>query len=276
MLLNNDIAQSILNRIVLLLNILRKHIPISTHLTVLPSGRIVNNNKISILKLLSFSRSYHSSANLHQKRLTNLERSKFTLSDYLKAVLVGNILGDVYMRRFLSKANTRLTFRQGSINAEYLLYLYGLFQHFVTTPPSISSIKDKITGKTRYNLSFTTLALPCFNQLYETFYVNGKKIIPANIAELLTPVSLAFWIMDDGGFTGSGLKLYTNAFSSSDLDLLIDALDKNFGIKATINKSSIKDQQTLYISKKQLPLVVDLVKDHMHPSMLYKLNITQQ
>ena len=64
MLLNNDIAQSILNRIVLLLNILRKHIPISTHLTVLPSGRIVNNNKISILKLLSFSRSYHSSANI--------------------------------------------------------------------------------------------------------------------------------------------------------------------------------------------------------------------
>ena len=146
----------------------------------------------------------------------------------------------------------------------------------MTTPPSISSITDKVTGKTRYNLSFTTLALPCFNQLYETFYVNGKKIIPTNIAELLTPVSLAFWIMDDGGFTGSGLKLYTNAFSLDDLNLLVDALDKNLSIKATINKSSIKDQQTLYISKKQLPLVVDLVKDHMHPSMLYKLNITQQ
>ena len=46
---------------------------------------------------------------------------------------------------------------------------------------------------------------------------------------------------------GSGLKLHTNAFSSDDLNLLIDALDKNFAIKATINKSSIKDQQTLYI-----------------------------
>ena len=80
-----------------------------------------------------------------------IERSKFTLSDYLKAVLVGNILGDVYMRRFSAKANTRLVFRQGSINAEYLLYLYSLFQHFVTTPPSISSITDKVTGKTRYN-----------------------------------------------------------------------------------------------------------------------------
>ena len=75
MLLNNDIAQSILNRIVLLLNILRKHIPISAHLTVLPYGRIVNNNKISILKLLSFSRSYHSSSNL-QQALTPPKASK--------------------------------------------------------------------------------------------------------------------------------------------------------------------------------------------------------
>jgi hypothetical protein len=24
---------------------------------------------------------------------------------------------------------------------------------------------------------------------------------------------LAYWIMDDGGFTGSGLKLFTNAYN---------------------------------------------------------------
>nr|YP_010991005.1 LAGLIDADG homing endonuclease [Pappia fissilis]WOX61278.1 LAGLIDADG homing endonuclease [Pappia fissilis] len=111
----------------------------------------------------------------NKKRLINLEKSKFTLSDPLKAVLVGNILGDVYMIKLSAKANTRVVFRQGSINTEYLLYLYSLYQYFVATPPSISSITDKFIDKTRYNLSFTTLALPCFNQLYETFYVNGKK-----------------------------------------------------------------------------------------------------
>ena len=137
------------------------------------------------------------------------------------------------MRKFSAKANTRVVFRQGSIYTEYLLYLYNLYQYFVATLPSISSITDKSIDKTRYNLSFTTLALPCFNQLYETFYVNGKKRIPTNIADYLTP--LAFWIMDDGGFTGSGLKLYTNAFSSFELNLFINALDKNFSIKATIN-----------------------------------------
>ena len=234
------------------------------------------SGKTHNLKPLLFSRSYHSSSSLQQKRLTNLERSNITLDDNLEQVLVGNILGDVYMRRFSTKANTRIVFRQGSINAAYLLHLYSLYQTFVNTPPSVTTITDSATGKTRYNLSFTTLALPCFNPLYEKFYVNGKKVVPANIADILTPVGLAFWIMDDGGFTGTGLKIYTNAFSQDELNLLVEALDKKFSIKASIHKSSIENQRTIYILKKQLPLVIDLVKEHMHPSMLYKLNIDKQ
>ncbi len=44
------------------------------------------------------------------------------------------------------------------------------------------------------------------------FIVKEKKIVPSNIADLLTPVSLAYWIMDDGTFTGSGLRLSTPFF----------------------------------------------------------------
>ena len=153
------------------------------------------------------------------------------------------------MRRFSTKANTRIVFRQGSINAAYLLHLYSLYQKFVSTPPSVTSITDSATGKTRDNLSFATLALPCFNQLYEQFYLNGKKVVPANIADNLTRVGLAYWIMDDGGFTGTGLKLYTNAFSPDELNLVVEALYKNFFLKASIHKSSIENQRTLYISK---------------------------
>ena len=90
------------------------------------------------------------------------------------------------MRRFSEKANARIIFRQGSINASYLLHLYHLYQEFVTTPPAVSSITDKNTGKIIYNLSFATLALPCFNELYEAFYLEGQKIIPNNIADLLS------------------------------------------------------------------------------------------
>jgi hypothetical protein len=181
------------------------------------------------------------------------------------------------MRRFSEKANAIIIFRQGSINASYLLHLYNLYQEFVTTPPAVSSITDKNTGKIRYNLSFATLALPCFNELYEAFYLEGKKIIPNNIADLLTEVSLVYWILDDGSFTGSGLKLHTNAFSLEELNLLIKALDKNFSIKASVNVSNReKSQFSLYISKNQMSLVKDLIIKHLHPDMLYKLNIDKQ
>ena len=204
--------------------------------------------------------------------MNKAERQNYELDDYLRQVLVGNILGDVHMRRFSENSNVRVVFRQGSINASYLLHLYELFQKFVTNPPSVSTILDSKTGRSRYNLSFSTLALPCFNELYESFYENKIKRIPNNIADLLTPVSLAYWIMDDGSFTGSGLKISTNSFSSKDLDLLINALEINFSIKASRNvQYRDRSQYTLYITKAQLPLVRSLVKDYMHPDMLYKL-----
>ena len=87
--------------------------------------------------------------------------------------------------------------------------------------------------------------------------------------------------MDDGSFTGYGLKLHTNAFSLEELNLLVEALDKNFSIKASVNVSNrekSQSQYSLYISKNQMSLEKDLVIKHMHPDpdMLYKLNIDKQ
>ena len=51
-------------------------------------------------------------------------------------------------------------------------------------------------------------------------------------------------------------------------------LDKNFSIKATISISNReKSQYNLYITKSQMSLLTNLVLKHMHPDMLYKLNI---
>lgn len=83
--------------------------------------------------------------------------------------------------------------------------------------------------------------------------------------------------MDDGSFTGSGLKLHTNAFSIEELKLLIETLKINFNLIATIQLSNReKKQNILYISKKQMPLLIEIVKIYMHPMMLYKLNINSE
>lgn len=60
--------------------------------------------------------------------------------------------------------------------------------------------------------------------------------------------------MDDGAYTGSGLRLSTDAFSDKDLNLLIKGLDQKLGIKANKHiHNKAKGQYTLYISKDQLP-----------------------
>ena len=53
------------------------------------------------------------------------ERAKFQLDPFLKQVLVGNILGDVFClsSKISPKAKVRLVFRQGSVYSSYLLML---------------------------------------------------------------------------------------------------------------------------------------------------------
>ena len=46
--------------------------------------------------------------------------------------------------------------------------------------------------------------------------LNGKKIIPANLGELLTSRSLAYWAMDDGSKTGTGFRLNTQSFTKEE------------------------------------------------------------
>jgi len=206
------------------------------------------------------------------KRLTKIERAMYNIEGDIKDVLVGSSLGDLYMRRSSPTANARAVFRQGEIHSEFLYHLYDLFKIFTLSPPKFTTIVDKKTGKSRRNLSFATLNLPCFNEIYELFYVNGIKVVPQNIGELLSPIAFAYWIMDDGAFTGSGLRLSTDAFTKPELNLLIDALKTNFNIIATINiHDREKEQYTLYISKHQLPLVISIVGEHMLDSFMYKL-----
>jgi hypothetical protein len=77
--------------------------------------------------------------------------------------------------------------------------------------------------------------LPCFNELYDLFYVNGVKIIPLNIGELLTARGLAYLSMDDGCNLGSGFILSTQSFSKEENLLLIKILKDNFDLNCTLN-----------------------------------------
>lgn len=143
---------------------------------------------------------------------------------------------------------------------------------YTLSPPKSTNRKpDSRTGNIYNSLIFKTRMLPCFNYLWDLFYIDKVKTVPLNIGELLTEVGLAFWIMDDGGLGSNGtLNLHTESYTLSEVNLLIDVLNHNFNISS---RKSLKRprQWFIVIPKKEVPKVANLTFRHLHPSMYYKL-----
>jgi hypothetical protein len=159
--------------------------------------------------------------------LSKAQRAEFTLSAELKAILIGLILGDLGMqKRSKSTLSVRCCFGQGLVHKEYLLHLYELFKPYGSQAPLISHEFYKRTGKEYGKIRFYTYTLPCFNELYELFYPLGKKIVPANIVELVTPLSLAYWIAVYGSFCqrSGAIFLHTQGFTLEQVNLLVKTL----------------------------------------------------
>nr|QWC53655.1 LAGLIDADG homing endonuclease [Rhizoctonia solani] len=204
--------------------------------------------------------------------LTKEEKAALTVPNQLREILVGLLLGDLYAQK--QNVNTRFHFKQGVIHKDYLMHLYELFKDFCFNAPKIFDLlADKRTAKVYSSMRFTTYTLPCFNELYELFHVDGKKVIPLNIGELLTPLGLCYWICDDGGFCkrDRALVLSTQSFTLVEVKLLAEVLTNKFGLKCAINKNN--GAFIIRISAKSIPAIQTMLKDIMPPMMLYKIGL---
>ena len=211
-------------------------------------------------------------------RLSNSEKNSYQLSEFLKQVLVGKLLGDAHMRKYNtsenSKSNARIIFLQSLEQSELIYNLYDLFKDFTVSPPKVNSSLIKETGNMRHNISFGTRTLPCFNEYYHLFYKDRLKIVPTKIKDLITPVSLAYWIMGDGSWKGYGLRLNTNNLTKDEVELLINALNRKFGFSSSINiANKSKSQYTIYIPSKDIEKLRSLVIPYILPSFRHKLGL---
>jgi len=202
----------------------------------------------------------------------------YQLNSIQEEILVGILLGDASLERGKSTYNTRLRIEQSlESHKAYLYFLYSFFIDMTKTPPaSPSRNPDKRTGKVYNSIKFQTLSFPCLNKFYELFYNNNIKIVPVNIAELLTARSLAFWIADDGGksFYGQTI-LHTNSFTFAEIELLQAALLTNFNLRTRVEEKR-PGQWIIIIPVKQETSLADIVKPFMPESMMYKLHLPKE
>jgi len=130
-----------------------------------------------------------------------------SLSLPVKEAAIGLILGDASLVRKYPNGNAYFKYAQSTKHTEYLNFVFSILEPYCNmTSPTLRSGQGlprthrrwslgeplRLGSKTYGVLSFTSRSLYCFTELHTLFYLDGIKLVPSNIADLLTPVGLAW------------------------------------------------------------------------------------
>lgn len=251
-----------------------------------PNSRLLKQYKESLVELspiqreaaigLMLVRNFSTSG--PNQRLTNLERAEINLPQNLKEILVGLLLGDLCAQKRSKNGNTNLHFEQGLVHKDYIFHLYDLFKSYCNSEPKVTSrLADKRTGNIYTRIQFVTYCLPCFNELYFSFYPEGKKIVPLNIEELLTPLGLAYWISDDGYYDKKNKRVIisTDSYTLDEVNALLKALTEKFNLSCYVNKHG-DSGYILSIATRSVPVLQTLLAPVMPAMMKHKVDLTSE
>jgi ubiquinol-cytochrome c reductase cytochrome b subunit len=178
-------------------------------------------------------------------------------------IIFGSLLGDGYAEKH--GLGTRISFYQENTHQDYLLWLNNLIATKGYCNPLLPQLTKRLGqhGKLRNVIRFKT---------YISFNNNKKILPPIYLLDLyLTPLALAIWIMDDGSIFSSGMKLATNNFTKE--ELLSSFLNNKYLLSTRIHSAGKINQYSIYIPKKDLNKIHDLILPYIHPSMKYKLHL---
>ena len=185
-----------------------------------------------------------------------------------KDIALGSLLGDAYLRP--SGNSYSLSFTHGEKQKAYLEWKLSEFENFVTT-------KEFLVHRTNFHgnaptYSFATITHPYLLELHTLCYPKGTKRVSLDWLELLSPLSLAVWYMDDGSLNRryGTIVLCTNCFSLDEHTTMIGYFSECLGIEPKIEPRR-NGQFVLRINASQRHRFLDIVAPHIPDCMVYKL-----
>jgi hypothetical protein len=202
--------------------------------------------------------------------------------------LIGNLLGDGSLR-FTHKGldgkpklNSNALYAMTLKDKDYIYHLWQNIYYSISTKTEPRPWPNPNTGKPITQYAFTSKSLPSLTLLHSQWYEWSEhkkgfvKIVPLNIEELLTPIGLAHWIMDDGFKSNNGISLSTESFTLAEVELLKKVLESKFELIVTIqnrNTSGGNVGYRLRISSYSRDKLLSLIRSYFIPSMNYKLGL---
>ena len=195
-------------------------------------------------------------------------------------IIICGMLGDFWADKIPGKSldSVRFNIEQSINNAAYIHHLTLNFYNlgYCARPiPTLVKKSDKEI-QNRFNYKLTLFTFTNLIWIYDSFYktVNGinKKSIPFFIADYLSPIGLAHFIMQDGSFQkGQGINIATNNFTFEECIFLAKILTDRYKFKTSVIKTGTENQWRISIWKESMPLLREIVKPYFIPEMDYKL-----
>lgn len=180
--------------------------------------------------------------------------------------LVGTTLGDAYLE--IKSGNGTGHCIHCLEQRELVFYKYDLLKNVSNEPRIIHKHDDRFKIPDYDCWYWYIKHNPKVAEICKLFYSSGKKEICPEIIDLISPLSLALWYMDDGSKVKDGGFIFcTNAFSMDSLNLLNNMLKDKFKLQSKIWEAS----HGLYVSKNSTETFCNLVEPYIVNDMKYKL-----
>jgi len=185
-----------------------------------------------------------------------------SLTQIQRSIIIGSLLGDGYLRVVPGRKEALLEVNHSYAQKEYVDWKYKMLENLCKSAP-----KMRQSNGSRVAYRFTTRQNRELSELFRKFYINNKKVIPANIK--LDSIMLAVWYMDDGSFCrASDVYLNTQQFTADDQNRCQRML-LELGIECMQNRD--KEYVRLRFKKSSIGKLWSVIAQHIIPSMTYKL-----
>lgn len=160
-----------------------------------------------------------------------------SLSDHVRAIILGSLLGDGSLKIHTPYKNARFSFRHSAVQKEY--FQWKVLQLEQIASPNGSVFVQKPDGFSIHEkLRFQSRALSSLTELHTLTHQHGKFIIRRRWLNQMTPLSLAIWWCDDGSIVANGRKgvFCTDGFDKDSLKILARYLHVVWKIRVHIGK----------------------------------------
>jgi LAGLIDADG DNA endonuclease family. len=211
----------------------------------------------------------------NSSKIKEYKHSLIDLTKDQKETAIGLLLGDASLQSQNKGKTYRIKFEWGDRNKAYAMHIFKLFDEWILSQPHKKS-RISPNGNIVINWGFQTISHEAFNYLADLFLKQKHKGIVENlILDHLTPRSLAYWFMDDGGkldynknSKNYSVVLNTQSFTNLEVELMSEQLSGKFNLLCEVRSNKKK---IIVIKNSSYQAFYNLIDPYLVNEMRYKL-----